>query len=1268
MRQMVSGPDGDLWFTATYFESNGVIGRMTTAGTITQYPIPATGCTPNVAGCPNLSGITVGFDGALWFAENQANKIGRITTSGSWSDYLVPSANFNGTWIDGPGPITLGPDGACWFIERTANKIGRIDTSGRFLEFPAGNAGSSDAITPGPDGALWFTEASANRIARIDTSGNVTEYFIPSASQFDAYPSGIVPGPDGALWFTESLGNNIGRITTAGTITEYPIPSGNAGAGNIVAGPDGALWFTESNANKIGRATTAGVVTEYAIPLSGYSPESITNGPDGALWIIAWPPNLVSSTDQIWQLVIGSPATISSINPNTVTAGDAAFTLTVNGTGFISGSAVIWSGSSLTTTYVNGTQLTAAVPANLIATAGSANITVLNPGGTVSNAVTFAINPVTPTLSINSLNPSSATAGGAAFTLIVNGSGFISGSAVRWNGSSLTTTYGSGTQLTASVSASLIATAGTTSVTVINPGGTISNALTFTTGAASSTPTITSLSPSSAAAGGSLFTLTVNGSGFVSGSAIQWNGSALSTTYLSGTQLSASVASNLIASAGSASITVINPGGAVSNAVTFTINSSSGGSLSIITASPLPAGKVGIPYSQALAASGGTTPYKGWAIISGSLPQGMALSTLGSFLTGLLNGVPTTPGTFTFTVQVTDNTNTTATKQFSLTITGGSISISANGIVNAASYVGGSVSPGELIAIFGSGLGPTTLVGLQLDSRGYVSTSLGGTQVLFDGVAAPMIYTQAAQVSVVVPYGVAGQSSTQVQVTYQGQNSNVVSVPVATAVPGIFTIEASGYGPGAIVNQDGTVNSANNPASAGSIVFVYGTGEGQTSPPGVDGMPDGSPTPTPIAQPVTATIGGVNAQVLYAGGVPGLVAGVLQVNVVIPSGVAAGNSIPIVITIGGKTTQANVSLAVGTSGSQGLSITSLSSQTPTALTPLYISTKGINPNAPATVQFSNNTGFSVNSQPIRIASDGTVVVAVPLYLDPVNRTTSSGQVSVTVTQGNQSTPASTINVQDLPAVSSYGTQPGQISHAFLVYETMLTARRINELQAYQALPGNTVDTSQALATLQTLLKAIIQVRSDVDRVSMNNALVISGGTLPNGLPLQFDSNSLDLMDRMIGLHLSDWAPAISSIATSSVVNSPQTSERVISPLQLYSRGAVRFVLPTLIPRFVHRQMVSEAVGRAVTPQASSGLTGIITAITNAANQISLAKATSDYYANDATAVDKGLAVAGGLGSLYGLITVSASDAAKAAGDIYGGLVSSAGLLTISEWN
>jgi uncharacterized protein (TIGR03437 family) len=321
--------------------------------------------------------------------------------------------------------------------------------------------------------------------------------------------------------------------------------------------------------------------------------------------------------------------------------------------------------------------------------------------------------------------------------------------------------------------------------------------------------------------------------------------------------------------------------------------------LSITAASPLTQGAAGASYSQALTASGGAPPFT-WAIASGALPLGLTLSA-----SGAIAGTPTTAGTYTFTVKVTDSASATATQSFSLTIGPPTASI-----VNSASYAGGSVAPGEIVTIFGYNMGPGALAGTQLDSRGYVTTTLAGTQVLFDGVAAPLIYTSAKQVSAIVPYAVSGKTSTQVVVSYQGQNSAPAVMPVTAVKPGIFTVDSSGQGPGSILNQDYSLNTAANPAPVGSVVMVFATGEGQTTPSGVDGKLGDSSAPQPVAQPVTATVGGVSAPVMYAGGAPSLVAGLLQVNVQIPHGVTAGNAVPVVLNIGGSTTQANVTLAI----------------------------------------------------------------------------------------------------------------------------------------------------------------------------------------------------------------------------------------------------------------------------------------------------------------------------------------------------------------------
>jgi uncharacterized protein (TIGR03437 family) len=231
-----------------------------------------------------------------------------------------------------------------------------------------------------------------------------------------------------------------------------------------------------------------------------------------------------------------------------------------------------------------------------------------------------------------------------------------------------------------------------------------------------------------------------------------------------------------------------------------------------------------------------------------------------------------------------------------------------NSVVNAASFVNGPVAPGELVTVFGTGIGPSSLIGLELASNGTVSNNLAMTQALFDGIAAPMVYADQLQTSFLVPYEVAGKTNTQFTIAFNGIGSNTVTLNVAPAAPGIFTA-AGGKGQGAILNQDGSSNSASNPAAIGSVVVLYATGAGQTDPPGQDGVLASGTAPKPVL-PVTVEIGGLPAVVQYAGGASGLVSGVIQVNAVVPKGITSGSAVPVTIKVGGVASQAGVTLAV----------------------------------------------------------------------------------------------------------------------------------------------------------------------------------------------------------------------------------------------------------------------------------------------------------------------------------------------------------------------
>ena len=155
-------------------------------------------------------------------------------------------------------------------------------------------------------------------------------------------------------------------------------------------------------------------------------------------------------------------------------------------------------------------------------------------------------------------------------------------------------------------------------------------------------------------------------------------------------------------------------------------------------------------------------------------------------------------------------------------------------VVDAASQDETALSPGMIVVIYGAGLGPSQLT--QNEARnGQLGTAVGSTQVAFDGIAAPILYTSWTQVAAVVPYAITGTTA-QVTVTYLGQNSAPLGVPVMPSSPGVFTLNQTGAGQAAAINAvDGTANTAANPVKIGAYISLYATGEGQTIPAGVDG-------------------------------------------------------------------------------------------------------------------------------------------------------------------------------------------------------------------------------------------------------------------------------------------------------------------------------------------------------------------------------------------------------------------------------------------------
>jgi uncharacterized protein (TIGR03437 family) len=361
-------------------------------------------------------------------------------------------------------------------------------------------------------------------------------------------------------------------------------------------------------------------------------------------------------------------------------------------------------------------------------------------------------------------------------------------------------------------------------------------------------------------------------------------------------------------------ITLI-PSSGVAQTVNVTLNVVSSAALSATPASLAFTYQQGgsLPPAQAVAVnsigaplgvSASTATQAGGPWLSVSPPNGTTTLNLSVSVSPI--GLP--PGIYNGTITLIPSDPSVAPLMIAATLTviqGGPVMTS---ITNAATYMQGPVAPGEIVTIFGSGIGPPTLVQLHISAAGTLDTSLGGTQVFFDGYAAPLVYASATQVSAIVPYEIAGSQTTTVMIQYQGAQSNKMTIPVLDSLPGIFTINASGSGQGAIVNQGNTINSSQNGAEPGSIVSIYATGGGQTDPPSLDGALSTDARPTHLA--VKVQIAGESTDVTYAGSAPGEPSGILQVNARIPADVPRGANVPVVIIVGATSSQAGVTMAI----------------------------------------------------------------------------------------------------------------------------------------------------------------------------------------------------------------------------------------------------------------------------------------------------------------------------------------------------------------------
>ena len=661
---------------------------------------------------------------------------------------------------------------------------------------------------------------------------------------------------------------------------------------------------------------------------------------------------------------------LASLSPNGVSAGANAFTLTVAGSNFTNGASVLWNGAALASTFVSATQLTAAVPASLVQSAAGVSITVANAGGSPSAAVTFTIHPPPPALS--AISPVSATAGSPAFTLAITAANCAAGCVAQWNGTPLTTTVVSATALTAAVPANFIVSPATAVIRLVNSEGAGSNSANFAINPAAAT--LTAVSPTSLTPGPAAVTLTLAGRNFAAGSIVLWSGTPLATSFVSATQLTASVPTALLIGL-SATVTVSSPGGAVSNGLPIAINAPQPSIASLAPSSiAAGAGSFSLNVSGQNFAVNCVVRWNGvplfTTLVSGTqatanVPADL-VSAAGSLLITIANpsGLESAPASFTIStatpsiVSISPASAAAGSPAITLTIAGTNFApqsiVRWNGTPLPTTFVSSSQLRADvaaaLLAIQGfaaidiahSGAAPSSAVGFTVGvpvpavtPAGIVNAASGLPDIapgsLISIYGASLAPGDAASASIPLPLSLNGSSVTidgipaplvfvsagqiNAQVPYEigpGQSKLIVRQGTLNSPPVTVTIRDIAPGVLPVIQNaaDGTVNSPQSPAHPGDYITLWLTGQGPLDTP----IATGAPSPSdPIAMPlatVAAQIAGIDTQVAFAGMGPGL-PGLLQINLIVPEVPTGGQ--PLVITVGGVQSNA-VTVSVAPKG------------------------------------------------------------------------------------------------------------------------------------------------------------------------------------------------------------------------------------------------------------------------------------------------------------------------------------------------------------------
>jgi uncharacterized protein (TIGR03437 family) len=772
--------------------------------------------------------------------------------------------------------------------------------------------------------------------AQVTATTSISQTAAPSSSSVSSHsssntyagpPVSLTVGTLGTLScsaaVTVVLTDNVGApdtidinnctVGTLATLTAaVTIPTG-AMISNVPASIPSTGITGQVTAQLTGKPATVFSLTGATIVASGTPPPTVNPSP------ISWTPTAVQgSTTSLQQ-----PVSFTTSVPSS----EVSFTTSVSGGSWLTVSPAAADTASTVTITANPANLTAGVHTGTVllsyGTSGVAAtqipVTFTITGGTVTLTATptaLAFNyapgaaaPASQTLSITAPSATQVTAAvssGNSWLSVTPGNGTTPATfAVSVNTAGLTSgTLSGNIQITSSGGSPLNipVTLNVTSTVLTVP----STTLTFDATVGGSTPAAQSVSITGTS--GISFTTSVTSSGGANWLAATPSGSVPS---------SISVSINAAALAGLAA-------GQYSGTVTVT-SSGAGGSpatipVTLVVAAPtLTATPATLSFSYSIGSSTQPAPQTINLVDAAKINfTASAATTLGGSWLSVTPGAGAASGALTvsvntkgLTANVYNGTITIAgsgTTPLVINVTLQSIEPAVSGIVSAASYESAGFAPGTIVTVFGNLLGPQTGAVFSVNSNGTIDTTLGGTTVKVEGIPAALLFAQNGQVNMILPYSLNTTGEAYVEVTYNDATSVQFNIPLAPAAVQIFTADASGSGPGSILNQDFSINSASNPAAPGSVVMVYGTGGGAVNPVVNAGSVAGA-TLSWITSQYSATVNGEAATVLYAGSAPGLVYGVYQFNVQLPGDIQSGSA-KIVLKVGNSTSQQDVTVFV----------------------------------------------------------------------------------------------------------------------------------------------------------------------------------------------------------------------------------------------------------------------------------------------------------------------------------------------------------------------